>query len=148
VQLHGQGILTCAWQAWHKASSGKKYKKKVLPVTAFELITGGALQKIGEFDSHNQAEASAAQQEYQENRKKTGSRYTLSVVCRQPMEPSNEPSKATASSSGGSYYFICTFQLGCAITDVDIKAKLDLRGTAAARKELKDWRRNQAGACS
>jgi hypothetical protein len=53
VQLHGQGILTYAWQAWHRASSGKKYKKKVLPVTVFELITGGALQKIGEFDSHN-----------------------------------------------------------------------------------------------
>jgi hypothetical protein len=59
------------------------------------------------------------------------------------------PSKAAASSSGKSYYFIYTFQLGCAITDVDIKAKLDLRGTAAAQTELKeDWRRSQAGACS
>jgi hypothetical protein len=38
---------------------GTKYNKKsLLPVTAFQLITGGALQKIGEFD--NQAEASAA----------------------------------------------------------------------------------------
>jgi hypothetical protein len=44
--------------------------------------------------------------------------------------------------------FRYTFQLGCAITDVDIKAKLDLRGTAAAKKELKDWRRSQAGTCS
>jgi hypothetical protein len=35
-----------------------KYKKKLLPVAVFELITGGALQKIGEFN--NQAEASAA----------------------------------------------------------------------------------------
>jgi hypothetical protein len=46
----------------------------------------------------------------------------------------------------GSYYFIYTFQLGCAITttDVDIKVKLDLRGTPAAQKELKDWRRTIA----
>jgi hypothetical protein len=55
------------------------------------------------------------------------------------------PSKATASSSGGSYYFIYTFQVEDAITDVDIKAKLALRGTAAARKELEDRRRSQAG---
>ena len=41
------------WQAWHTATSGRKtkYKKKLVPVTAFELITGGALQKIGEFDN-------------------------------------------------------------------------------------------------
>jgi hypothetical protein len=45
-----------------------------------------------------------------------------------------------------SYYFIYTLQLGCAITDVDIKAKLALRGTPAAQKELRDWRRSQAGA--
>jgi hypothetical protein len=33
-----------------------------------------------------------------------------------------------------------------AITDVDIKAKLALRGTtASAKKELKDWHRSQAG---
>jgi hypothetical protein len=62
------------------------------------------------------------------------------------MRPSKGPSKATLSSSGGSYYFIYTFQLGCAITDVDIKAKLALRGTPTAQKELKEWRRSQAGA--
>jgi hypothetical protein len=32
-----------------------------------------------------------------------------------------------------------SFQVECAITDVDIKAKLALRGTAAPRKELRDW---------
>jgi hypothetical protein len=57
---------------------------------------------------------------------------TYHVVRHQLMAPTKAPSRASASSSGGSYYFICTFQLGCAITDVDIKAKLDLRGTAAA----------------
>jgi hypothetical protein len=35
-----------------------------------------------------------------------------------------------------------------AITDVDIKAKLALRGTASPRKELRDWRRSQAGTWS
>jgi hypothetical protein len=70
------------------------------------------------------------------------------VRCQLLQGPTKGPSKATASSSGGSYYFIYTFQVEYAITDVDIKAKLDhLRGTAAARKELKDcWRRrSQAG---
>jgi hypothetical protein len=43
---------------------------------------------------------------------------------------------------------ICTFQVEHAITDVDIKAKLAPRGTAAARKELMDWRRSQAGTWS
>jgi hypothetical protein len=37
---------------------GTKYKNCVVPVTVFQVITGGALQKIGEFD--NQVEASAA----------------------------------------------------------------------------------------
>jgi hypothetical protein len=32
-----------------------------------------------------------------------------------------------------------------AITEVDIKAKLDLRGTAPAKNELKDWHHSQAG---
>ena len=85
------------------------------------------------------------QQEYQESHKKTGSRHTPQYATSSCVAPTKLPSKATASSSGGSYYFIYTFQLGCAITDVDIKAKLDLRGTAAAKKELKDWRRSQAG---
>ena len=110
-------------------------------MTVFELITGGALQKIGEFD--NQAEASAAAGISGKPPKNGLTIYH--AVCCQLMRPTKSPSKATASSSGGSYYFIYTFQLGCAITDVDIKAKLDLRGTAAAKKELKDWRRSQAG---
>jgi hypothetical protein len=33
-------------------------------------------------------------------------------------------------------------------TDVDIKAKLALRGTEAAKNELKEWRRSQAGTWS
>jgi hypothetical protein len=70
------------------------------------------------------------------------------VVRLQLQTPSKKPSKATASSSGGSYYFIYTFQVEYAITDVDIKAKLALRGTAASRKELRDWRRSQAGTWS
>jgi hypothetical protein len=73
------------------------------------------------------------------------------VVQHQLQAPTKRPSKPTASSSRESYYyyfiwvFIChTFQLEDAITDVDIKAKLALRGTAVARKELKDWRRAQS----
>jgi hypothetical protein len=46
------------------------------------------------------------------------------VVFNQLQQPTKKPSKATASSSGGSYYFIYTFQVENAITDVDIKAKL------------------------
>jgi hypothetical protein len=57
------------WQAWYKANSasrvaeearriGTKYKRKLEPVTVFQVITGGALQAIGEFD--NMAKASAA----------------------------------------------------------------------------------------
>ena len=57
------------WQAWYKANSasrvaeearriGTKYKRKLEPVTVFQVIAGGALQAIGEFD--NMAEASAA----------------------------------------------------------------------------------------
>jgi hypothetical protein len=119
-----------------------KYKKKLVPVTVYELTTtGGALQTIGEFD--NQAEASAAAG-IPGQLQKNGLTVYHAVRC-QLQCPTKEPSKATASSSGGSYYFIYTFQVGCAKTDVDIKAKLDLRGTAAARKELKDWRRSQAG---
>jgi hypothetical protein len=57
--------------------------------------------------------------------------------------PSKEPPRATASSLEGPYYFIYTFQLEGTITDVDIKAKLALRGTASAKK-LKDWHRSQA----
>ena len=113
-------------------------------MTVFELITGGALQKIGEFD--NQAEASAAAGISGKLQKNGFMQY--SAVRNQLKNPSKKPSKATASSSGGSYYFIYTFQLEDAITDVDIKAKLALRGTAAARKELKDWRRSQAGTWS
>jgi hypothetical protein len=116
----------------------------MLPVAVFELITGGALQKIGEFD--NQAEASAAAGISGSHQKNGLTVYN--AVCNQLMRPTKSPSTATASSSGGSYYFIYTSQLGCAITDVDIKAKLDLRGTAAAKKELRDWRRRQAGTCS
>jgi hypothetical protein len=136
------------WQAWNKASSGKKYKKKLLPVTVFELITGtgtacdGALQMIGEFD--DQADASAAAEIPGKTQKNGLAVYQ--TVRRQLMHPSKESSKATLSSSGGSYYFIYTFQLGCAITDVDIKAKLALRGTPPAQKELKEWKRSQAGA--
>jgi hypothetical protein len=100
----------------------------MLPVTVFELITGGALQKIGEFD--NQAEASAAAGIPGKTQKNGLTAYH--AVSRQLTYPTKEPSKAAASSSGKSYYFIYTFQLGCAITDVDIKAELDLRGTAAA----------------
>ena len=121
-----------------------KYKNKLLPVTVFELITGGALQKIGEFD--DQAEASAAAGIPGRTQKNGLTVYNS--VCGQLMSPSKRPSKATISSSGGSYYFIYTFQLGCAITEVDIKAKLALRGTPTTQKELKDWRRSQAGACS
>jgi hypothetical protein len=132
------------WRAWHKATSGKKYNFFLVPVTVFELITGGALQKIGEFD--NQAEASAAAG-ISGNPQKNG-KTAYPVVQNQLQAPTKKPSKPTASSSRGSYYFIYTFQLGCAITDVDIKAKLDLRGTAAAQTELKDWRRSEAGACS
>ena len=88
------------------------------------------------------------QQEYQDSCKKTGSRHAMWYAHSSSQTPSKRPSKATASSSGGSYYFIYTFQLGCAITEVDIKAKLALRGTPATQKELKDWRRSQAGACS
>ena len=118
------------WQAWHKASSGKKYKKSFTPVAVFELITGGALQKIGEFDT--QADASAAAGISGQLRKSALMQYN--VVRNQLMHPTKLPSKATASSSGGSYYFIYTFQLEDAITEVDIKAKLDLRGTAPANE--------------
>ena len=117
-------------------------KTKLLPVTVFELITGGALQKIGEFD--NQAEASAAAGIPGKTQKNGLTVYH--AVRHQLMHPTKSPSKAAASSSGGSYYFICTFQLGCAIADVDIKAKLALRGTEAARNELKEWKRSLAGA--
>jgi hypothetical protein len=58
----------CALQAWSASNSaaaaarriaGTKYKHgRLEPVTAFQVITGGALQTIGEFD--NVAEASAA----------------------------------------------------------------------------------------
>ena len=44
------------------------------------------------------------------------------VVRSQLQRPSKEPPKVTASSLGGSYYFIYTFQLGDAITDVDINS--------------------------
>jgi hypothetical protein len=67
------------------------------------------------------------------------------VVRNQLQRPPKKPFKAAASSSGKSYYFIYTFQVEYAITDVDIKAKLALRGTASAKKELKDWHRSQAG---
>jgi hypothetical protein len=129
------------WQAWHKAASGKKYQKSFTPVAVFELITGGALQKIGEFDT--QAEASAAAGISGKLQKSGFMQY--SAVRNQLKHPSKKPSKATASSSGGSYYFIYTFQLEDAITEVDIKAKLDLRGTAPAKNELKDCHHSQAG---
>jgi hypothetical protein len=97
------------WQAWHKATAGKtlgkKYKKKLVPVTVFKLITGGALQKIGEFD--NQAEASAAAGISGQLQKNGLTVYR--AVRDQLQTPSKRPSKATASSSGGSYYFIYTF---------------------------------------
>jgi hypothetical protein len=69
------------------------------------------------------------------------------VVRLQLQTPSKKPSKATASSSGGSYYFIYTFQGEYAITDVDIKAKLALRGTAAPRTVLLSvsWNTKAAG---
>jgi hypothetical protein len=96
-----------------------------------------ALQKIGEFDNADEASAAAGIRKDKKNR----------VVVTQLRNPTNTPSKPTAaSSSGGSYYFIYTFQLEDAITDVDIKAKLALRGTAAARRESKqDRRRSKAG---
>jgi hypothetical protein len=135
------------WQAWYKAQlvrnvrkSGTKYQKKMLPITAFKLITGGALQKIGEFD--NQAEASAAAGISGNSAQKNGvTVYT--AVCNQLMRPTKFPSN-----QGHRDCLFFRGILGCAITDVDIKAKLDLRGTAAAKKELKNWRRSQAGACS
>jgi hypothetical protein len=114
----------------------------MVAVTVFQLITGGALQKIGEFD--NQAEASAAAGIPGQLQKHGQTVYR--VVLQQLQNPTKKPSQPTASSSRESaIYFICTSQLEDAITDVDIKAKLALRGTAAARKELKDWRRSQAG---
>jgi hypothetical protein len=119
-----------------------KYKKKLLPVAVFELIQGGALQKIGKFD--DQADASAAAGITGKPQKNGRTKYN--AVATQLMRPTKAPSKATASSSGGSYYFIYTFQLGCAITEVDSKAKLALRGTPATQKELKEERRSQAGA--
>ena len=122
----------------------QEVQKKLVPVTVYKLTTGGALQRIGEFD--NQAEASAAAGIPGKLQKNGLTLYT--VVRDQLRVPSKKPSKAAASSSGKSYYFIYTFQLGCAITDVDIQAKLDLRGSPAAQKELKDLRRSQAGACS
>ena len=60
------------------------------------------------------------------------------AVFNQLHNPTKRPPKATASSSGGSYYFIYTYQVEHAITDVDIKSKLALRGNAAAKQELKD----------
>jgi hypothetical protein len=127
-----------AWSASNSAAIARrttKYKK--VPVAVFQLITGGALQKIGEFDNADEASAAAGIRKDKKNR----------VVVTQLRNPTNKPSKPTAaSSSGGSYYFIYTFQLEDAITDVDIKAKLALRGTAAARRESKqDRRRSKAG---
>jgi hypothetical protein len=130
------------WQAWHKATSGKKYKIKLLPVTVFELITGGALQKIGEFDQQADASAAAGIP----GRPQKNGRTAYHAVRKQLQVPTKSPSKAAASSSGKSYYFIYAFQLEDAITDVDVKAKLALRGTEAARKELKEWKRSLAGA--
>jgi hypothetical protein len=103
------------------------------------LITGddgGALQKIGEFD--NMAEASAAAGILGHLHKNGSVEYN--VVRNQLKNPSKKPAKATASSSGGSFYFIYTCRVGVeyAITDVDIKAKLALRGNAADKQELKD----------
>jgi hypothetical protein len=122
-------------------SLARSTKTNLVPVTAFQQITGGALQKIGEFD--NQAEASAAAGIPGQLQKNGQTAYR--VVLQQLQNPTKKQSKPTASSSRESYYFIYTFQLEDAITDVDIKVKLALRGTAAARKELKDWRRSQAG---
>jgi hypothetical protein len=56
-----------------------KYQKKMVPVTAYKLTTGGALQTIGEFD--NQAEASAAAG-IPGGLQKTGSRYTMRHAVR------------------------------------------------------------------
>jgi hypothetical protein len=123
---------------------GAKYIFFLVHVTAFQLITGGALQKIGEFDNQAEASAAAGIPGQQQKNGKT----VCHVVQHQLQAPTKKPSKPTASSSRGSYCFIYTFQLEDAITDVDIKAKLALRGTAAARKELKDWRRSQAGTWS
>ena len=47
-------VCVWLWQAWYNA----KHPFIYLPVTVFELITGGALKKIGKFD--DQADASAA----------------------------------------------------------------------------------------
>jgi hypothetical protein len=57
------------------------------------------------------------------------------AVFNQLHNPTKRPPKATASSSGGSYYFIYPYQVEHAITDVDIKSKLALRGNAAATKQ-------------
>jgi hypothetical protein len=103
------------------------------------VITGGALQNFGEFD--NMAEASAAAGILgRDGRIKTGAWNTAwyPISSRTPQRD-RRLRPYTASSSGGSYYFIYTYQVGYAITDVDIKAKLALlRGNAAAKQELKD----------
>jgi hypothetical protein len=129
------------WSASHSAAAarriGTKYKKSVEPVTAFQVITGGALQKIGEFDNADEASAAAG---IPGRLHKNGSvqREGGNVVRVQLTRPSKKPSKPTASSSGGSFYFIYTYQVEYDTTDVDIKAKLALRGNAAAKQELKD----------
>jgi hypothetical protein len=99
------------------------------PVTVFQVITGGALQKIGEFDNADEASAAAG---ILGRPHKNGS-LTYPVVVSEAAPDSHK-----TSSSGGSYYFIYTHQVEYAITDVDIKAKLALRGNAAAKQELKD----------
>jgi hypothetical protein len=121
--------------------------KKMVPVTVFQLITGGALQKIGELDITRPKPVQ--QQEYQNtrthSRKKTGSRYTMwyAASSRAPQRSLPMPLPLL---QGDPITLSTRSKLSVhAITDVDIKAKLDLRGTAAARKELKNWRRSQAG---
>jgi hypothetical protein len=61
-----------------------------------------------------------------------------SVVRIQLHGPTKKSSRASASSSGESFYFIYTYQVEYAISNVDIKAKLALRGTAPAKQGLKD----------
>jgi hypothetical protein len=41
---------------------------------------------------------------------------------------------ASASTSGGRFYFICTYQVGFAMSDVGIYAELALRGAPAAKE--------------
>jgi hypothetical protein len=111
-----------------------------------------ALQKIGNPNAMAEASAAADIPGYLAARCRKGC-MQCPVVGNQMNHPTKNPSKPTSSSSAGSFcfagsfYFIYTYQVEFVMSDVEIKAKLDLRGTPAAKEVFAARAGRQAPSC-